>query len=119
MLQSEAYKLQYKTTIDGKIITAGELVVKAEYLCYTKVETNLYQDQHTQQHFITVPTCKILHTQIEVNAVTYYHARTKSVCNRTQAKKAISRHPLCLTDSDYNYILEEIYFQEKMSLKEM
>ena len=24
------------------------------------------------------------------------------------SKKSISRHPICLTDSDYDYILEEI-----------
>ena len=33
MFTSEAYKLQDNTTIDGKIITAGELVVKEQYLC--------------------------------------------------------------------------------------
>ena len=32
MFISEAYTLQENTTIDGQIITAGELVVKAEYL---------------------------------------------------------------------------------------
>ena len=31
----------------------------------------------------------------------------------TQPKKIISRQPICLTDSDYNYILEEIGRQEK------
>ena len=50
----------------------------------------------------------ILHPRLEVNAVTYFHAITKSVCTRTQAKKPISRHPICLTDSDYDYILKEI-----------
>ena len=30
---SEAYTLQNNTTIDGKVISAGELVVKAQYLC--------------------------------------------------------------------------------------
>ena len=32
MFTSEAYTLQDKTTMDGQIITAGELVVKAQYL---------------------------------------------------------------------------------------
>ena len=32
-LISEAYTLQNNTTIDGQIISAGELVVKAQYLC--------------------------------------------------------------------------------------
>ena len=37
-----------------------------------------------------------------------FHAITKSVCTKTQAKKSISIKPICLTDSDYDYILEEI-----------
>ena len=36
MFTSEAYTLQDNTTIDGKIIFAGKLVVKAQYLCYMK-----------------------------------------------------------------------------------
>ena len=30
---SEEYTLQNNTTIDGQVISAGELVVKAKYLC--------------------------------------------------------------------------------------
>ena len=41
---SEAYTLQYNTTIYGQIITAGKLVAKAQYLCYTQVDTNWYWD---------------------------------------------------------------------------
>ena len=32
-LLSEAYMLQNNTKVDGKNISAGELVVKAQYLC--------------------------------------------------------------------------------------
>ena len=42
---SEAYSLQKNTTIDGKIISVGELVVKAQYLCSTKENTNWYWEQ--------------------------------------------------------------------------
>ena len=42
MFTSKAYKLQDKTTTDGQIITAGELVVKAQDLCPTQVDTNWY-----------------------------------------------------------------------------
>ena len=55
-----------------------------------------------------MPTRKILHPQLEVNAITDIHDIHKSVCNKTQAKTSISRQPICLTDSDYGYILEEI-----------
>ena len=62
MFNSGAYTLQKNTTIDGKIITAGELVVKAKYLCYMQVDTNWYCNQQPKHHVITVPTRTILHT---------------------------------------------------------
>ena len=37
---SGAYTLQENTTIDGKIITAGEFFVKAQYLCSMQIDTN-------------------------------------------------------------------------------
>ena len=42
MFISEAYTLQYNTTIGGQIITAGELVVKAQYPCSMQVDYNSY-----------------------------------------------------------------------------
>ena len=42
MFTSGAYTLQENTTIDGKIITAGELVVNAKYICSMQVYTNWY-----------------------------------------------------------------------------
>ena len=60
-----------------------------------------------------MPTRTIIHPRIEVNSVTDFHAIPKSVCNRTLAKKAISRQPICLTDYDYDYILEEVGCQDK------
>ena len=90
MFTSEVYTLQVTTTIDGKIITAEELVVKSKYLCYMQVETNCYWNQGPKNHVIKVPTRTILHTKLELNAVTYFHAITKSVCNITQAKKDIT-----------------------------
>ena len=107
MFTSEAYTLQDNKTIDWKIITSGKLVVKAQYLCSMKLDTNWYWNQHPQHHVITVTTYTILHPWLEVNSITDIHGITKSVCNRTQVNKSISRHPICLTDSDYDYILEE------------
>ena len=40
MFTSEVYTLQDNTTIDGKIITAGELVVNSQYLCSMQVESS-------------------------------------------------------------------------------
>ena len=112
MLTSEAYTLHDNTTIYGQIITAGKLVVKEQYLCSMQVDTNWYWNQHPQHHVISVPTRTILHQRLEVNTLTYFQTIPKSVCNRTQEKKTISRQPICLTDYDYNYILEEIGRQE-------
>ena len=83
------------------------MVVKAQYLCSIQIDTNYYWNQHPKQHFITVPALIILHPQLEVNAITDFNAIPTSICYRTQAKKAISRHPICLTNSDYYYILEK------------
>ena len=82
------------------------MVAEAQYLCYMQVYNNWYWNQHTQQHGITVPTHTIIYLQLEVNAVTDFHTIPTSVCTRTQEKKSISRQPICLTDFDYDYILE-------------
>ena len=82
------------------------MVAKAQYLCYMQVDTNWYWNQQTKQHVITVPACTILHLQIEGGAITDFHAIPTGVCSRTQSKQSISRQPICLTDADYDYILE-------------
>ena len=84
------------------------MAVKAQYLCYMRIYTNWCWNQQPKHHVITVPTSIILRPQLEVNAVTEFHAIPTSLCTRTQAKKAISRQPICLTDSEYDSILEEI-----------
>ena len=33
------------------------------------------------------------------------------------SKKALQRHPICLTDSDYDYILDEIERQDKIEFE--
>ena len=40
ILTSESYTLHDNTTIDGQIITSGELVVKSQYICSIQVDTN-------------------------------------------------------------------------------
>ena len=86
MFISEAYILQNNTTIDIKIITAGELAVKAKYLCSMQEITSWFWDQHPQQQFITVPTRTILHTRLDVILITDIHDIPKLLYNRTQAK---------------------------------
>ena len=82
-----------------------------------QVENNFYCNQQLKHHIITVPTRTILHPQLEVNAVTDFHAIPTSVCTMTEAKKSISRYPVCLTDSYYYYILEEIGRRDKIEFE--
>ena len=82
-----------------------------------QIDANWYWNQQPKNRFITVPTRTILHPQLEVNAVTDFHAIPTSVCTRTQAKKSISRQPICLTAFDYDYILEEIGRQDKIKFE--
>ena len=114
MFTSGAYTLKENTKIDGKIITAGELVVNAKYLCSMQVDTHWYWNQQLKNHIITVPTRTILYPQLGGDAIIDFHAIPTSVCSRTQAKKSISRQPICLTDADYDYILEEIGRRDKI-----
>ena len=87
MFKTGAYKLKENKKIDGKIITAGELVVKAKYLCSMQIDTNWYCNQQSKHHFITVPKHTILHPQLEVDAITDFHAITTGVCSRKQGNK--------------------------------
>ena len=113
MFKTGAYTLQENTTIDGQTITAGELFVKAKYISSMQIDTNCYWNQQPKHHVITVPTRTILDPQLEGDAITDFHFIPTSICSRTQAKKEISRQPICLNDSDYDYILEEISRQGK------
>ena len=40
MFTSEVYTLQDNTTIYGQVITSGELIVRVQYLCSIKLDTN-------------------------------------------------------------------------------
>ena len=64
-----------------------------------------------------VSTRTILHPQLEGDAIKDFHLIPTSICSRTQVKKAISRQPICLTGSDYDYILEEIDRRYKLEFE--
>ena len=81
------------------------MVVKSQYNCSMRVDTNCYWNQQPRQNVITVPTRTIIHPQPEVNTVTDFYTILTSVYAWTQAKKSIPRQPIRLTDYDYDYIL--------------
>ena len=64
-----------------------------------------------------MPTRTILHPQLEGDAITDFRAIPTSICSRKQAKKATSRQPICLSDYDYDYILEEIDQRDKIEFE--
>ena len=47
---SEAYTLQNNTTIDGQVISAGQLVIRDQYLLSIQENTNWYWKQQPLQH---------------------------------------------------------------------
>ena len=51
---------------------------------------------------------------LDVVAVKYVHYITKSICNKNHGKQALIKHPICLTDSDHDYIFEEIEHRDKI-----
>ena len=109
---SEAYMLQNNTKI-------GKLVVKEQYLCSMQENTNWYWKQQPLQQTIIFPTCKILHSCLDVITIIYIQDIPKNLYNRIQAKKSIQRHPIITTDADYDYILDEIERCENFILKGM
>ena len=70
-----------------------------------------------EHNVITVTTRTIPHPQLEVNAITDFHSIPTSLCSRTQARQAISRQPICLTNADYDYILKEICRRDKIEFE--
>ena len=75
--------------------------------------TNWYWKQQPLQQIIIVPTRTILHPHIDVITIRYVKEIHKNVCNRIQAKQAIQRHPIIMTDAGYDYILDENERREK------
>ena len=75
--------------------------------------------QQPFQQTIIVPTRTILHPILEVIIIRYVQDTPKKLCGRSKAKKGIRRHPIIVTDADYDYIMDEIERFEKLSLKGM
>ena len=113
-LLSDVYKLQDNTTIDGQVIYAGELVVKAQYLSSMQENTNWYQKQQPLQQTIIVPTRTILHPRLEDIIIRYVKDIPNKLCGRIKAKKETQRHPIIVTDADYDYIMYEIERREEI-----
>ena len=116
---SEAYTLQNNTTIDGQVISDGELFVKAKYLCSMQENTNWYWKQQPLQQTIIVPTRTILHPRLYVIIRRYVQDIPKNLCSRNQSKQSIQRYPISMTYADYDNIFNKIERRETFILKGM
>ena len=67
-----------------------------------------YWKHQSLQHSIIVTTRTIIHPCIDVVRIIYVQEIPKTVCNRIQGKKDTQRHPICMADADYDYILYAI-----------
>ena len=114
---SEECTLQEDTTCGGKIISAGKLVFKEKYLICTQENTNWYWEQKSRQQVIIAPTWTILYPCLDVVSVKDVHDIPKIIYNRNNAKRALRKLHICLTDSDHDYILEYIEHREKIDLE--
>ena len=79
---SEAFTIQNNITIDGQVISSGELVVKAQYICPMQENTNWCWKQQPLQQTIIVPTLIILHPRLDVITIRYIQEIHKNLCNR-------------------------------------
>ena len=70
-LLAEAYTLQNNTTIDGQVISAGELVVREQYLCSMQENTYWYWIQKPLQQTIIFSTGTILNSRLDVIRIRY------------------------------------------------
>ena len=86
---SESYTLQYNTKIYGQFISAGELVLKSQYIWSMKENTNWCWKQQPLEQTIIVPTRTILHPHIDVIIIRDVQDIHNNVCNRIQEKRAI------------------------------
>ena len=66
-----------------------------------------------------MPKRTILHPCLDVIIIIYVKDISKKLCSRNESKKEIQRHPIIMTDADYNYILDEIERREILILKGM
>ena len=79
--------------------------------------TNWYWKKQPLKQTIIVPTRTIIDPRLDVITIIYVQDIPMNICNMIQAKKYIQRHTIIMTDSDYDYILDEIERHEKIEFE--
>ena len=105
---SDSYTLQGDTTCDCQIITAGELVVRAQYMSYTKENTKLHWEQTQYQQITTVTTRTITNPCLGVVVVKEVQYTPGSVYNKSQPLEDLEIRTICITDSYHDYIIDKL-----------
>ena len=78
----------------------------------TKDNTKCYWEQSIQHDNIFVSQTHNCTAMIGCHHCQKGRKISKSVCNKYQSHKAIQRSPICLTDSDHDFILDKIEIRD-------
>ena len=70
--------------------------------------------ENHQQQLIIVTTQSNVYPCVSIIFLKDVNVIIRSACNRNQENQALKIHPICLTDSDYNYIPDEIGSRDKI-----
>ena len=73
----EPYALQGDKTVDKQAITAGELIVKEEYLSGMKTNTKWYCQQLKNKYSVIIETCTLVHTGLYVSTINFFRYTQK------------------------------------------
>ena len=102
---------------DGKISTAVELFVKAQYMYCMQDNIHWYWEQKSQHNNIIFTTLTIANPFLYIVTITKVTKIPKSVCNKNEARKDIQKTPICLTDSDRYFILNKINLETQLNIR--
>ena len=74
----------------------------------SKNNKNWYWRQQPLKPTIIIPTRTILHPRLDFIIIIYVQDIPDILCSIIQAKKYIQRHPIIMTNADYDCILDGI-----------
>ena len=114
---SEPYTLQDNKIVDKQVIKSGEFIVKAEYLSISKASTNWHWQQFGTKESVIIETHNTVHPCLDVSTIKYDADIPISLWNKKQAQKSVQRHPICISDADHDYNLDEIEHRDQIDYK--
>ena len=68
----------------------------------------MYWKQLGTNQSVILSTCTIVHKFIEVSDIKNVAVINIIICNKKQARQAVHRQPIFISDSEHDYILEKI-----------